>query len=105
MANDLLLIGWDKIYEDLFVDDTGKKSISIQTLERKHGPGLKACGAVFAYNRGHARTPAIAGWRSVIQNYFIRLGQQEDAARRKAKQAKKTVSIPDNNETQSTQSQ
>jgi len=103
MANDQLLIGWPKIHKALFVDDIGKVMISMSTLTQKHGPKLKACGAVFYYRRGMSRTPAIAGWFSVIQNYFIKLGQQEDAARVKAKQAKKTVSLADNNETQRTQ--
>lgn len=103
MANDTLLIGWARIHEALFVDDNGKEMISRGTLEQKHGPELKACGAVFKYQRGHARTRVIAGWLRIIQNYFIKLGQQEDAARVKAKQAKKTVSLSDNNETQRTQ--
>ena len=78
--------------------------ISISTLRQKHGPKLKSSGAVFAYRRGMSRTPAIAGWKSIIQNYFVRLGQKEDAARRKAKRAKKTVSLGDNNAPQSTKS-
>ena len=89
MSDDSLLIGWDRIYEDLFVDDIGKKIISLSTLQQKHGPKLKACGAVFTHHRGHARTRVIAGWKSVIQNYFIKLGQLEDAERVKAKALKK----------------
>ena len=85
MPDDLLLIGWNRIHEELFVDDVGKVMISISTLRQKYGPGLKACGAVFSYRRGMARTPAISGWKSVIQNYFILLGQQEDAERIKKK--------------------
>ncbi len=86
---DFLLIGWDEIYEKLFCNGKGKPSISCQTLTKKHGPGLKASGAVFKWKRTKARTPCIAGWTSVIQNYFIKLGQKEDAERRKAKLAKK----------------
>ncbi len=91
MGNDSLLIGWPRIHEELFVDDIGKVIISQATLEQKHGPKLKACGAVFKYHRGHARTRVIAGWRSVIQNYFILLGQQEDAERIKKKLLKQAV--------------
>ena len=91
-----LLIGWKQIYEKLFHDDNGKRYISYQTLVKKHGPGLKASGAVFKWKTGKSRMNVIAGWTSVIQNYFIKLGQQEDAARRKAKQAKNTVSLGDN---------
>ena len=89
MTDDKLLIGWNRIYEELFVDDVGKSGISISTLRQKHGPGLKAVGAVFAYRRGKARTPSISGWKSIIQNYFIKLGQLEDAERVKAKALKK----------------
>lgn len=94
MSNDTLLIGWTQIYNDLFVDDIGKRMISIHTLKQKHGPNLKACGAVFAYRRGKARTPSIAGWKSVIQNYFILLGQKEDAARIKKKLLKSSIKTP-----------
>ena len=88
MPNEMLLIGWDRIHEELFVDDIGKVMISISTLQQKHGPKLKACGAVFSYRRGMARTPAVAGWKSIIQNYFIKLGQKEDKVRQKVKLAK-----------------
>lgn len=90
MSDDLLLIGWVRIHRELFIDDTGKVLISIQTLERKYGPGLKASGVIFEYCRGQSRIRVIAGWKSVIQNYFIKLGQKEDAERRKAKLVKKT---------------
>lgn len=86
--SDNLLIGWIDIHEQLFCDRNGKRSISLSTLMQKHGPGLKACGAVFKYQLGRRRTNTIAGWLSVIQNYFIRLGQEEDAERQKAKLAK-----------------
>ena len=89
MSNDKLLIGWKSIYEQLFVDDIGKPMISISTLRQKHGPGLKAAGAVYFYKRGKSATPSISGWLSVIQNYFIKLGQIEDAERVKAKALKK----------------
>ncbi len=88
MPNDMLLIGWNKIHEELFCDDIGKVMISISTLRQKYGPKLKSSGAVFSYRRGMSRTPCIAGWFSVIQNYFIKLGQEEDAERVKAKLAK-----------------
>lgn len=89
MSNDLLLIGWERIHQELFIDDIGKPMLSLSTLQQKHGPKLKACGAVFAYRRGMSRTPAIAGWLSIIQNYFIKLGQIEDAERVKQKALKK----------------
>ena len=89
MSNDVLLIGWKRIHQELFVDDIGKQMISIHTLMIKHGPKLKASGAVFAYRRGMSRTPAISGWKSVIQNYFIKLGQLEDAERVKKKLIKR----------------
>ena len=88
MGNDSLLIGWDRIHEELFVDDRGKRMMSISTLQQKYGPKLKSCGALFKYHRGSARTRVIAGWKSVIQNYFIKLGQEEDKARQKVKLAK-----------------
>ena len=94
MGNDLLLIGWPRIHEELFVDDMGKILISQALLQQKHGPKLKSCGAVFKYHRGHARTRVIAGWKSVIQNYFIKLGQLEDAERVKKKAAKKLNITP-----------
>jgi hypothetical protein len=84
-----ILIGWDEIYEKLFCNGSGKPSFSIHTLMIKHGPGLKACGAVFSFKRGHQRTHCIAGWRIPIQNYFIKLGQQEEAARLKFKAEKR----------------
>ena len=89
MVNDKLLIGWARIHQELFIDDIGKVMLSKATLEQKHGPKLKACGAVFSYRRGKARTPSISGWKSIIQNYFIKLGQLEDAERVKAKALKK----------------
>lgn len=89
MGYDILLIGWKRIHEELFIDDVGKPMISMSTLMQKHGSGLKACGAVFAYRRGKARTHSISGWKSVIQNYFIKLGQIEDAERVKKKAIKK----------------
>lgn len=88
--SDSLLIGWIDIHEQLFCDRNGKRSISLSTLMQKHGPGLKACGAVFKYQLGHSRTNTIAGWLSVIQNYFIKLGQKEEAERTKAKLAKQS---------------
>lgn len=88
---DCLLIGWKDIYQELFHSDNGKALISYQTLIKKHGPGLKAAGAVFKWKRTRARTNVIAGWRSVIQNYFILLGQQEDAERIKKKLLKQAV--------------
>jgi len=91
---DYLLIGWKEIYEELFHNVKGKPLISYQTLVIKHGPGLKACGALFKWKRTKARTNCIAGWRSLIQNYFIRLGQLEDAERVKAKAAKKLNITP-----------
>lgn len=93
MSNDCILIGWHEIYEKLFCSENGTKSMSMQTLRNKHGPGLKACGALFSYNRGHARTPAIAGWQSVIQNYFIKLGAEEDAKRVAAKANKRNNAV------------
>ena len=89
MSHNKLLITWQTIHEELFVDDIGRMIISLSTLRQKHGPKLKACGAVYPYHRGKARTRVIAGWFSVIQNYFIRLGQLEDAERVKAKTLKK----------------
>ncbi len=85
---DVLLIGWNEIYEKLFCNGKGKRLISLNTLVKNHGPGLKASGTVFKWKRGHARSPCIAGWFLVIQNYFIKLGQKEDAERVKAKLAK-----------------
>ena len=85
---DNLLITWTRIHEELFCDEKGRKLISLPTLTQKHGPKLKACGAVFRYQVKHSRTNVIAGWRNVIQNYFIKLGQEEDAERVKAKLAK-----------------
>ena len=89
MSNNKLLITWQTIHEELFVDEIGRRIISLSTLRQKHGPKLKACGAVYSYHRGKARTKVIAGWFSVIQNYFIKLGQIEDAERVKAKALKK----------------
>ena len=86
---DYLLIGWRTIHEELFIDRKGKVLISYETLYKKHGPGLKAAGAVFRWYRGMSRIRVIAGWKSVIQNYFIKLGQIEDAERVKAKALKK----------------
>ena len=85
------MIGWDEIYEELFTGSNGKKLISFQTLTQKHASGLKASGAVFRWTtgRGYAKRARIAGWKSVIQNYFIKLGQIEDAERVKAKAIKK----------------
>lgn len=85
---DGLLITWKEIHEGLFCDRRGKPVISQATLEQKHGPGLKATGAVFRYLRGPKKTNTIAGWASIIQNYFIKLGQEEDAERQKVKLAK-----------------
>jgi len=84
---DCLLVGWDEIHDVLFTGNDGKKHISFKTLVNKHGPGLKASGAVFRWTtgRGYAKRARIAGWKSVIQNYFILLGQQEDAERIKKK--------------------
>ncbi len=90
---DSLLVGWDEIHDGLFTGNNGKKHISFKTLVNKHGPGLKAAGAVFRWTtgRGYAKRARIAGWRSVIQNYFILLGQQEDAERIKKKLLKQAV--------------
>ena len=101
-----LLITWEVIHKTLFIDDDGRILLSLSSLMQKYGPGLKASGAIkpWVIGRGRARYHVVAGWKNTIENYFIRLGQKEDAARRKAKRAKKTVSIPDKNETQSTQS-
>ena len=88
---DGLLIGWEEIYQELFHNEKGKPLISYQTLVKKHGPGLKASGAVLKWCRGKARTPCIAGWKSVIQNYFILLGQKEDAERIKTKLLKQAI--------------
>ena len=87
--SDNLLITWEKIHQELFIDEDGRKIISIHTLMKKHSAKLKASGAVFRYQSGHQRTNVIAGWKSVIQNYFIKLGQIEDAERVKAKALKK----------------
>ena len=89
--SDNLLITWTRIHEELFCDDKGRKLISLSTLMQKHGSELKACGAVFRYKVGHQRTRVIAGWRNVIHNYFIKLCQEEDLARQKAKLAKKAL--------------
>ena len=88
---DCLLVGWEEIHQELFIGNNGKTLISYQTLTNKHGPGLKAAGAVFRWTtgRGYAKRARIAGWKSVIQNYFIKLGQIEDAERVKAKALKK----------------
>lgn len=85
---DNLLIGWRQIHEELFCTGNGKRLISFDTLYKKHGPGLKRSGAVFRWCRGKSRVHVVAGWRNVIQNYFIKLGQEEDAERQKAKLAK-----------------
>ena len=87
MSNNLL-ITWNQIHEGLFVDEKGRVSISMSTLQQKHGPKLKACGAVFRYQTGRSRTNVIAGWSNVIQNYFIKLAQQDDVERRERKKAK-----------------
>ncbi len=86
--SDNLLITWFKIHEELFCDEKGKPVISLSSLQQKYGPGLKAAGAVMRWKRGPKKTMTIAGWRNVIQNYFIKLGQEEDAERVKAKLAK-----------------
>ena len=56
--------------------EDGRPVISLSTLRQKHGPGLKAAGAVFQWHRGRAGRPVIAGWKNIIMNYFIRLQQQ-----------------------------
>ena len=81
--SDNLLITWSGIHEDLFCDGMGKRIISLSTLQQTHGPKLKACGAVFRYRVGHQRTYVVAGWRNVIQNYFIKLGQETEAKKAK----------------------
>ncbi len=86
-----MLIKWVNIHRELFMDNSGLQTISLSTLKQKHGPKLKACGAVFKYSITKARTPVIAGWKSVIQNYFILLGQKEDAERIKKKALKKAL--------------
>ena len=90
---DCLLIGWEEIYEVLFSGNDGKRLISFQTLTQKHRPGLMASGAIFRWTtgRGYAKRARVAGWKSVIQNYFILLGQKEDAERIKKKLLKQAI--------------
>ena len=83
--SDYLLQGWKEIHEDLFCRRDGRPVISLSTLMYKHGPGLKAAGAVFKWHRGRGVRPVIAGWKSVIMNYFILLGQQVEAEKEKGK--------------------
>lgn len=86
---DELLIGWKKIHEHLFCDKVGKPIISHSTLTQKYGKDLKACGAVFGYLTGRSRRFTIAGWASVIMNYFILLGQQKEAEKAKLPKRKR----------------
>lgn len=88
---DCLLEGWQEIHRELFCRENGKAVISLSTLRQKHGPGLKRTGAVFKWNKGRANRPIIAGWRSVIMNYFILLGQQVEAEKEKGKTHKGKV--------------
>lgn len=80
---DYLLQGWEEIHRELFCREDGMPVMSLSTLMQRHGPGLKAAGAVFKWHKGRVGRPIIAGWRSVIMNYFILLGQLEDAEKEK----------------------
>lgn len=81
--SDYLLQGWKEIHEKLFCREDGRPVTSLSTLMQKHGPGLKEVWAVFQWHRGRVGRPVIAGWRSIIQNYFIRLQQETYEAKKK----------------------
>lgn len=86
---DDLLIGWKAIHEGLFCDKVGKPVISLSTLMQKYGKDLQACGALFKYRVGRRRLTYVAGWSSVIMNYFILLGQQKEAEKAKLPKKKR----------------
>jgi len=76
--SDPLLVGWEEIHEDLFCDRTGKPVIRLDTLQKRYGPDMKKKGVIFYWTmgRGKQRKQRMVGWKSVIQNYFIRKHQR-----------------------------
>ena len=76
--SDYLLVGWEEIHQDLFLKKTGEPVIQLDTLQKRYGPDMKEKGVIFIWTlgMGKKRRKNIVGWRSVIQNYFIRKHQR-----------------------------